>query len=850
MTSDGAAALCLQFCLILSFLLASWAHLSERARSNFKRSVVRNLRCHALLMFFISFVSTLFMRNVPFPQQAALTMWDGPYEGLYLAGGNAGGEHGLLVTSQEACLITDGCEGVTRIASPDGSVVWQLRIGQGLWLEESPSGEVSYTWRQARKCLRPSKRDGPKQPQLKISALYYISQKPKLHSRDLLIDALLASGMPSGFFRRWVPGWSGDLVRWRQDIIHGELYPHLNIAQLISLQASALGSSNDWSLVLEDHVRPIISWDDLLARLWSTVCMDKDVGIVYLGANRRFRMGTNSSFERDGFIGTDAYAVKNDLAHQLFRLSQGWKRQKVIKDQLAELWRMSLPAPGFVARSGEGAFVARAGLNLTARPTRRYPHTHFDRNPPIRAEIIWTGPYDAAYLSGGVSGQGFACLDQAKDACLAEQDCHGVTSVKKKTGEIIWQMRIGSKMLLEHSKTGEVSYLWEVRNSHLWEVGNFTHNDLSPLVWVQEKDERPVPNATRDFRCYWNDELKFAFIHIPKNAGSAIINYMTELTCARAGGSNCFAESRNISSSYRMRVGKNCPTKTYFTFTFSRNPWSRAVSMWSYGLKKRQLKVKEPNYGSTLKKCNSYNTRTNDVSLNGGKELCEQANCHWIPGNYSGGSCVKMGQLEALKRIAREYCTFEEFMRILACDAGLMACDKKLACDAGLMACDKKIGKVHPSKEVEVCGSGHRSDHQYPLIFADNCEPAVHFVGRIEYFDRDFTTILKRIDKSGKMLEYYKTNGFSMSNDSGHKKYTDYYTDERWKEVVARYYVNDMKLGYTFDLGAHVDYVKPARYEDGFSAAELHYGDVVTVPNTRVPAQLHDKDPSLAPLRS
>ncbi len=544
-------------------------------------------------------------------------------------------------------------------------------------------------------------------------------------------------------------------------------------------------------------------------------------------SNRNLSMG-NSSLERYVFIGTDAYAVKNDLAHQLFRLSQGWKRQKVVKDQLAELWRMSLPAPGF-ARYAGGTFVARAGLNLTARP-RRYPHTHIDRSPPIRAEIIWTGPYDAAYLSGGFSGQEFSCLDQAKDACLAQQDCHGVTSVKKKTGKVIWQMRrIGSKMLLENSKPGEVSYLWGLRN--------FTQDlspptqDLSPLVWVQEKDEKPVPNATTDFRCYWNDELKFSFIHIPKNAGSAIINYMTELTCVRAGGSNCFAESRNVSSSYRMRSGKTCPAKTYFTFTFSRNPWSRAVSMWSYGLKRRQLKVKEPNYGPTLEKCNSYSTRTNAVSLNGGKELCEQAKCYWTPGNYSGGSCVKMGELEAFTRIAREYCTFEEFMRILACDVGLMACDKKWACDAGLMAyCDKKIRKVHPSEKVEVCGSNHRSDHQYPMIFAENCEPAVHFVGRIEYFDRDFTTILKRIDKSGKMLEYYKTNGFSMSNDSGHKKYTEYYTDERWKEVVARYYVNDMKLGYTFDLGSHVDHVKPARYEDGFSAADLLLGDVVTVP--------------------
>ena len=351
-----------------------------------------------------------------------------------------------------------------------------------------------------------------------------------------------------------------------------------------------------------------------------------------------------------------------------------------------------------------------------------------------------------------------------------------------------------------------------------------TLKDLNPLVWVQQADEKPVQNSSKHFTCYWNDELKFVFIHIPKNAGSAIINYITELTCVWAGGSNCYEESRNISSVYRMKNSrmKHCEAKkTYFTFTFTRNPWNRAVSMWSYGLKRLQLKAKEPNYGPTLEKCNSYGTWTNFVSLNGGKELCEKAGCHWIPGNLTGGSCVRMGELEALTKIAREYCTFEEFV-------------SQWGCDAGLMACEEKIGNVRLCEEGVVCGC-HQRDHQYPLIFSANGEPAMHFVGRLEYFDRDFTTILKRIDKSGKMLEYYKTQGFTMSNDSGHKKYTAYYTDERWKEVVAAYYTSDMKLGYTFDLGERVDYVKPARYEDGFSAAELNFGDVGNVPTKRVP---------------
>eukprot|EP00802_Teleaulax_amphioxeia_P001865 Tamp_01867.p1 GENE.Tamp_01867~~Tamp_01867.p1 ORF type:complete len:1322 (+),score=37.69 Tamp_01867:148-4113(+) len=455
----------LQCCLILSFLLAIWAHRSEKVLSKLNRFVVRNLRFSFLLILGILSVSTVFLHNVLFIRRAALTVWDGPYEGLYLAGGNAGSEHDLLTTSQEACLKTDGCEGVTRTARPDGSGVWQLRTGRSLWLEKSPSGEVSYTWRHARKCSRRREQDGLNKPPPKISALYYISQAPMVNRRDSLLDVLHQRGMPSGLFQRWVPRWSSGWVRWGQDIINVELYTHLNVAQQILRQfnSGSLVSSNDWSLVLEDHVRPIVDWNDLLTRLRSTVCADQDVGLVYLGASRRFRLG-NSSLVWSDFLGSDAYAVKNDLAHQLFRLSQGWKRQNVVKDQLTELWVKSLPAHGLVARHGGGVFVARAGLNLTA-PRRRYPHAQIIDQNSQSVKIIWTGPYDAAFLSGGKPGQEFICLGQGKDACLAEHDCYGLTSVAKKTGEVTWQLRIGAKMWLEHSTTGEVSYLWKVRNA-------------------------------------------------------------------------------------------------------------------------------------------------------------------------------------------------------------------------------------------------------------------------------------------------------------------------------------------------------------------------------------------------
>ena len=74
------------------------------------------------------------------------------------------------------------------------------------------------------------------------------------------------------------------------------------------------------------------------------------------------------------------------------------------------------------------------------------------------------------------------------------------------------------------------------------------------------------------------------------------------------------------------------------------------------------------------------------------------------------------------------------------------------------------------------------------------------------------------------MLDYYKASGFTMSNDSGHKKYTAYYKDTTMRDAVAAFYSDDMKLGYGFETT--VDDFKPARYEDGKAAVELNFGDI------------------------
>ena len=158
----------------------------------------------------------------------------------------------------------------------------------------------------------------------------------------------------------------------------------------------------------------------------------------------------------------------------------------------------------------------------------------------------------------------------------------------------------------------------------------------------------------RTFTCFSSDKYKFAVIHIPKNAGSDLNNYMSELLCAVAG--------KQRGCSLKLQGG-SCPTDpSYFIFTFTRNPWDRAVSMWSYGLKRLQLQTKD---------------------------------------------------MEERKRIAEKYCSFDEFIEGLA-----------------------------SNKPKGGCGF-HVGDRQYPSIFRLDGKPGVHFVGRLEHFDRDFTTILQ-----------------------------------------------------------------------------------------------------------
>jgi hypothetical protein len=221
--------------------------------------------------------------------------------------------------------------------------------------------------------------------------------------------------------------------------------------------------------------------------------------------------------------------------------------------------------------------------------------------------------------------------------------------------------------------------------------GSCTTVTLPPLISCAEQDEKPVSKSINFFSCYWDDELKFAFIHVPKNAGSSVINYMAELKCTLKGGSDCTnVDLGTKNAKYRMASAvvwgnmavNSCPAPpSYFTFAFTRNPWDRALSMWTYGLKTRQLEAKLP--PPSQSKDRSW-TRQDKEAL-----------------------------ASARINVAKDYCTFDAFITMLE---------------------EKNIWKD--------CGK-HWQDGQYALLYSKDNQSAAHFVGRVEFFDRDFTTVLK-----------------------------------------------------------------------------------------------------------
>jgi len=281
---------------------------------------------------------------------------------------------------------------------------------------------------------------------------------------------------------------------------------------------------------------------------------------------------------------------------------------------------------------------------------------------------------------------------------------------------------------LKDSLVNDHGSSWEQVNES---IGIQCPLNLSPLVFQPSNR-----NLTQAFRCYYNSVYKFAFVHVAKNGGSSIGNNLQNIVCRAQGlheGNNCSIQV----------IRGQCPVnESFFYFTFSRNPWDRAVSMWTYGLKLRQLK------------------RNSVISR---------------------------------KRMSVRYCTFKTFLRRALAKSGMGEC------------------------------GAHSDSHQWLEMLNSQKSPGIDFVGRIECFERDFRTILSRIDPSGKLLSAYLELGFTMHNDSGHRKYSEYYKDKGYEYAVSMIWRDDVdRLGYNFSTFASMKNV--SRYADGQNAAKMGWG--------------------------
>ena len=99
-----------------------------------------------------------------------------------------------------------------------------------------------------------------------------------------------------------------------------------------------------------------------------------------------------------------------------------------------------------------------------------------------------------------------------------------------------------------------------------------------------------------------------------------------------------------------------------------------------------------------------------------------------------------------------------------------------------------------------------RPDHQYEALFTVAGEPALNYIGRIEYYNRDILAILKLIDPSGEMVKYHEQHAeeFGLHENWHPGDWREFYKDgelpDTWS-LVSRLYKKDIEvLNYPMDI--------------------------------------------------
>ena len=228
-------------------------------------------------------------------------------------------------------------------------------------------------------------------------------------------------------------------------------------------------------------------------------------------------------------------------------------------------------------------------------------------------------------------------------------------------------------------------------------------------------------------RCHACPHHKFLFVTVRGNAEKQIVENLKIVMCANDGLQpipNCGNHLIEVDcSAFR----ENDDT-SWFMFSFSRNPWDRAISSWSLG---------------------------SEIAL--GK--------HGIP---------PARRPELMKR-REENCPFSLWV-------------------------NWEAGRV---RDVDSCAFS-KPDLQSNALFTNKQEPALNFIGRLEYYDRDMETILMRIDPSGDMAKHHRThaNSIHLHQPWHPKDFKIFYRQDPslWDRVAQSHARDISLLGYVDSL--------------------------------------------------
>lgn len=260
-----------------------------------------------------------------------------------------------------------------------------------------------------------------------------------------------------------------------------------------------------------------------------------------------------------------------------------------------------------------------------------------------------------------------------------------------------------------------------------------------------------------------DDRNKFIFIHIPKCAGTSVCkalipenNWHHDINETKYGGWDAKNKIYKQHATSLQTKEFYCPDfYDYFSFTFTRNPWSKAVSdyLWMVNI---DFAIEGPEW-SLEKALNELDIEAyirNSPDLDGVDH--ESARDHFIAHGYN--------ECRHFRSISRKG-TFLQYLNNEN-DFDL----KNLKRD-----------------------SFYRYDHILPqvdFILDENGHSMVNFIGKIENIQQDFNTICDKIGIPKQELSHV--------NKTDHKHYTEYY-DEETKQIVAEKYAKDIEyFGYKF----------------------------------------------------